>query len=152
MIKKILLVTTLVMALSVGTASATSIGLSFGLPFGDGLPGNTDVMLSARFDGMPFLLGLGFGFDPFQLGITADYILVRQNLVNFINFYAGLGGYLGVGDQFDIGLRIPLALYAMPLDPLEIFLELSPRIGIDPQTGDFPDVGVQTAFGFRFHF
>lgn len=155
MTKRIILIALLVFVLAAGAASAMSLGLSFGVQPLGGLPGS-DVMLSARFDGMPFLMGLGFsvGEDVFSLGFTADYILYRTNLVNFLGLYAGPGGYIGIaGDAFSAGLRIPVALYAFPLDPLELFLEIAPTI--TATFGDvvsFPDFALQGAFGFRFHF
>ncbi len=152
--KRIVLITLLILVLATGTASAMALGLSFGVQPLGGLPGS-NVMLSARFDGMPFLMGLGFsvGQDTFALGFTGDYIMYRTNLVNFLNLYAGPGFFLGLAGDVSAGLRIPVALYIMPIDPLELFLEFAPAIGAtfsDPVT--FPAFGLQGAFGFRFHF
>ncbi len=153
--KRIILIALLIVVLATGTASAMALGLSFGVQPLGGLPGS-NVMLSARFDGMPFLMGLGFsvGQEQFALGFTGDYIMYRTNLVNFLNLYAGPGFFIGVGgNAFNAGLRIPVALYVMPIDPLELFVELAPAIGArfgDPIT--FPAFDIQGAFGFRFHF
>ncbi len=153
--KRIILIALLIVVLATGTASAMALGLSFGVQPLGGLPGS-NVMLSARFDGMPFLMGLGFsvGQEQFALGFTGDYIMYRTNLVNFLNLYAGPGFFIGVGgNAFNAGLRIPVALYVMPIDPLELFVELAPAIGArfgNPIT--FPAIDIHGAFGFRFHF
>ena len=53
----------------------------------------------------------------------------------------------------DLGLRIPVGFQVFPLDPLELFLEFAPSVGVqfsNPVT--FPNWSVQGAFGFRFWF
>ena len=140
----------LIMTIVVATSGVSlGLGLAFGLdPIGD-LPSN--VLFSAKFDEVPFLLGIAFSFnEPFRFGMTADWWMVQQNLTGMLNFYAGPGLFAGVaGDQLDLGLRIPLGLNIYPVDVLELFLEIAPTVRFIPT---FPDPGLQAAFGFRFWF
>ncbi|MFW5689712.1 MAG: hypothetical protein ACOC1U_09075 [Spirochaetota bacterium] len=148
---------TAIIALALVAVVATSgfslgLGLAYGLDPIGGLA--QDVMLSAKFDEFPALLGIGFRLaDPVRVGLTADWWMATGNLVGFINYYAGPGLYAGVGaGLFDIGLRIPIGLNAYPIPELELFLEVAPTIGYNSATGDFPDPGAQGAIGFRFWF
>jgi hypothetical protein len=152
--KRTLLV--LVLAAVVATSGfSIGIGGAFGLQPVGGLPGS-DVMLSAKFDELPFLMGLGFaiGNDVFAMGFTADWWMYHQNLVNFINLYAGPGLFVGVGGEaFQLGARVPIGLNIWPIDVLELFLEIAPTISAvfaDPIR--FPEFALQAAFGFRFWF
>jgi hypothetical protein len=144
----------LVIAIALAVVVAASsfslgLGLAYGLDPVGGLPQN--VMFSAKFDQVPFLLGVGASFqEPIRIGVTADWWMATGNLVSFINYYIGPGVYAGIGNgNFDIGLRIPVGINAYPIPELELFLEIAPAIGFLPT---FPSVGVQGAIGFRFWF
>jgi hypothetical protein len=151
--KKVLILAFVLIAVTATSGFAIGIGGSFALPQ-LGLPG-TSVMLSAKLDQIPFLMGLGFtiGQNQFELGFTADWWLFSENLVSFINLYAGPGLYLGVAQDLQLGGRIPVGLNIYPLDILELFLEIAPTISAtfgDPIT--FPNFDFQGSFGFRFWF
>ena len=110
-------------------------------------------MLSAKLDQLPFMLGLSYNLDePFSLGMYADWHMVRQPLVDFVNIYAGPGlffGYTDVStDAVALGLRVPVALYIFPVDFLELFLEIAPAFSFIPSI----DLNFQLALGFRFWF
>jgi hypothetical protein len=151
--KKVLIIALALLAVTAASSFAIGIGGSFALP-GLGLPG-TDVMLSAKLDQLPFLMGIGFtiGQNTFQLGFTADWWLFTENLVSFINLYAGPGLYVGISEAIQLGARVPIGLNAYPLDILELFLEIAPTISAtfgDPIS--FPNFDWQGSFGFRFWF
>jgi hypothetical protein len=148
--KKILILALALLLIAAVGSFAIGIGASFGLDLGQNIaPG---VMLSLDLDQLPFLLGLGYNFeDPSTIAVTADYIMVRENLVDMLNFYAGLGGfmvYTEASSSFDFGMRVPLALYIFPIDVLEVFLEGAPAFRFYPTV----DLDFQTAIGFRFWF
>lgn len=148
--KKALLITIVLLLVVAASGFSLGLGLAYGLsPIGD-LPAN-NVLFSAKFDQLPFLMGLTFSLqDPFRFGMTADWWMVQQPLAGIVNFYAGPGLYAGFGaGSFDIGGRIPLGLNIYPISVLELFLEVAPAIGLLPT---FPDVGLQAAVGFRFWF
>ncbi len=154
MTKKGLILAVVLVAVVATSGFSLGIGGAFGLQPVGGLPGS-DVMLSAKFDSVPFLLGLGFalGQNDFELGFTADWWFVQQPLIDFLGIYVGLGGFLGIAQDFEIGARIPVGLNAYLLDVLELFLEIAPTITAqfaDPIV--FPKFALQGAFGFRFWF
>lgn len=158
MTKKVtaLLVAVLLIFAVAGSASGLAIGASYGLNLTGGTVGG-GVLLSAQFDSLPFLLGLGFsgGGGSFNIGVTADWILYRAPLAGALGLYAGPGLYVDLGNNlFDIGARIPVAIYIFPIDIIELFLEVAPTIGIGFGGGTvrFPEFALQGAFGFRFWF
>ena len=141
-----------------GASSAVhslGLGLSFG---GRGAFGGTrgfgaaNTMLSLKLDNQDFLLGIGADQNS-GLAATADWWLVQKPLEGIINYYAGPGGYLGISsNSVDAGLRIPFGLNIYPIDPLELFVEIAPAIGVNIDPFRFPTFGWQTALGFRFWF
>ncbi|MFO7850766.1 MAG: hypothetical protein R6V67_12500 [Spirochaetia bacterium] len=148
---------TLIVLVFFGATTAVhslGLGLSFG-GRGDFGPGyGSNAMLSLKLDSQDFILGLGASGDGdnFGLAATADWWLVNENLTGMLNYYVGPGGYLGISTgHIDAGLRIPVGLNIYPIDPLELFLEVAPAMGIDSDF-NFPTFGWQTALGFRFWF
>jgi hypothetical protein len=64
--KKIIIVLVILLLITSVSAFSLGIGLSTGLNVGQGMPSN--LMLSAKFDQLPFLLGIAVDFDdPFFL-------------------------------------------------------------------------------------
>ena len=98
------------------------------------------------------------GSDYINFGITDDWWVVQENLTGDLDFYIGLGFYSGFtmddGDpDFQLGGRFPLGLTIMPLDFLELFLEVAPAIGLGFEpTVYFPAWDAQGALGFRLWF
>jgi hypothetical protein len=151
--KKKILVAALVLFFVAGTSVFSfGIGAAFGInEIGDGNVGN--FMISAKFDQLPVVLGLTYNLeDPFTMGLYADWHLVRQPLINFVNIYAGPGLFFSFAnvdnDAINLGLRVPVALYIFPIDFLEVFLEVAPAFSFIPE----PDLTFQSAIGFRFWF
>jgi hypothetical protein len=154
--KVFLIVLVLILAASTG-AFAIGIGGAFSSsPIGPGAYYGGGA-LSLKLDGMPLLGISGYSNSGvFALGGTADWWMVNENLSGILNYYAGIGGYahisLGSPTAFGFGARIPLGLNAYVLDPLELFLEIAPAIGVSIGTGSIFDWGLQSAIGFRFWF
>lgn len=156
MFRRILVLSILALLLSAAPAFSQrwGLGLSLGVEPIGGLP-SSDAMLSIKPPQLPVTFGVGarVGADDFQLGTTADWIVVRENLFSFVNVYAGPGLYLALPEQFDIGARVPIGLNAFPTDWAELFFEVAPRLAfLSDGAVDIPDVGLQSAFGFRFWF
>lgn len=149
----------LVFFLLATSAFALGLGVSAGLPIGQGMPGN-NVMVSLKLDNFPLLIGAGaqIGSHYSSIGLTLDYWIANKALTGPLNWYIGAGAYgiigLGSPSSLDIGARIPIGLNLFVFDGvLELFTELAPALGVgisDPLR--FPVLGVQSAFGFRIWF
>ena len=104
---------------------------------------------------LPIVFGAGavIGSSSTVIGITADWWLVQQKLVGIVGIYTGPGLYLRIADPFEFGLRIPVGFQIFPLKPLEVFVEVTPQLGIgfgDPIV--FPQITLVGAIGCRFWF
>ena len=150
--KKAFLIVCVLLIVEVIPVFSFGIGGAFGLGFVD-MP--HQAMLSVKFDTFPAVFGIGasIGSSSIQIGVTADWWLFHQHLFSIVNLYIGPGMYAAIGGNTSLGVRVPIGLRAFILDPLELFIEIAPSIGLrlsDPIT--FPAWGVQGAFGFRFWF
>jgi len=134
-----------------------AIGGAFSLdPIGNGAYG---AALSLKLDSFPPVMGISARFSggTFNLGLTADWWMYHAPLVGILSLYVGPGGYLSLGigggtANLDIGARVPVGLQIFPLEPLELFLEVAPAIGLALNPFNFPTFGLQGALGFRFWF
>ena len=156
--KKIILVICVLLVLAGGSAFAAkgggfAIGGEGSLYFagaGGGLP--TYAMLTLHLPSFPLMLGLGITGNV-DIGITADYWLAHGTLVSIFDWYAGVGGYLGLSPNsgyVSAGARIPLGLQAWPFgQTFELFLEVAPAVGVSIVPTGF-DWHLQGAVGFRF--
>jgi len=152
--KKRVLLFVLLAVLATAPAFSFGIGGAFGLNFGGSF--GTSGMLSVKFDDFPAVLGVGarFGYGGFIIGVTADWWLYETNLVEMLDLYVGPGLYAVIGSGvFDLGLRVPVGIHMFVIDPLELFLEIAPAIGVGLSPGFyFPRWDIQGAIGFRFWF
>ena len=156
--RKVVIIIIVLTVLSFGNLFAFGIGGSFTLNVMES--GTQGAALSVKLDQLEPILGMSFssGEDSFSLGLTADWWMYRSPLIGIINIYAGPGFFMNVANAnddtlVDLGLRIPVGFQVFPLDPLELFLEFAPSVGVqfsNPVT--FPNWSVQGAFGFRFWF
>lgn len=141
------------LAFSAG-AQTFGIGGAFSVDAIGGLPSN--ALLSVKFPQMPILWGIGaqVGEDNFNLALTADWWLFNQNLVGFLNLYAGPGLYLALPETIEFGGRVPIGVNAYPIDVLELFFEIAPTLLFFSERAGvtIPEFGIQGAFGFRFWF
>ena len=147
-------------------------GLALGIGFrgdyifasgGAGAPGYGPTFMF-KIPGFPPMFGLSFNLSStvFNLGVTADWWLFKPTLATGavdLCLYIGPGlygsftfasSYANIG----LGLRIPVGLQLFIIEPLEIFFELAPAIGVGGigQTIYFPAWGIQGNLGFRFWF
>ncbi|MCP4724188.1 MAG: hypothetical protein GY863_04090 [bacterium] len=155
--KKTILISIFILVAASFSLSAMAIGASYSLNVTESAAG--DGALTFKLTELPPVFGLSFGgnSDYFRLGATADIWMYHKPLVSIVSIYIGPGAYinLGIGDTSTIalGARVPVGFQIFPLEPLELFLELAPRFGIQLTPDiDFPQLGLQGALGFRFWF
>ncbi len=107
---------------SAQTSSAeTGIGLQFGEP--------TNVGLSVRLDNIALGIGWSFSGDGF-LAIDADYWLMKNNLSQNLDWFAGLGVGVRLGSPLDLGARVPIGLQWMAAKNIEVFGQIVPELQI----------------------
>jgi hypothetical protein len=128
----------------------SGIGL-YGNLMGNGTGTGGGAGLTLRCGSFP-VIGLEWNFMPHAsvLGGSLDGWLVNQLLAERLSYYMGIGAYAAATGTsnpsvFTFGGRIPIGLQLFPVDPLEIFLELSPMIVFLPAI----DWTVSVRLGFR---
>ena len=79
--------------------------------------------------------------------------MYSMNLFDSVDLYLGPGIYVGVGKATGLGIRFPVGVHAFVLDPLELFFELAPALGMQlTPSFHIPTFGIGGALGFRFWF
>ena len=151
--KKLLILSAVLLLLSAGTASAQTmngIGL-YGNLVGNGTGAGGGMGLSLRYGSFP-VIGLEWNFMQHSSIISGnlDAWLINQSIADRLSYYIGIGAYAAVTpgnppNVFNFGGRIPFGLQLFPVDPLEVFLELSPMIIFVPAI----DWTVSVRLGFR---
>jgi opacity protein-like surface antigen len=159
--KKILLLSGLFLAIAGGSLSArdlTGIGI-----YGNFLAGTSDnsggLGLTLKYGHFP-VLGAEFNFtsQTGNIGLSCDYWVINSSLTGVLWYYLGVGLYGGMGispNHFtgDFGLRIPIGLQIWPVEKLEIFGELAPRIAfIQENSVGINWGGFSLRVGLRVHF
>jgi hypothetical protein len=154
--KKILMVVGLFLILAVGTAGARNlngIGL-YGNLVGNSTGSGGGLGLSLKYGSFP-VIGLEWNLveKSSSFGGSVDYWIVNRPLTGIMYYYLGIGAFVGItsgnpSGKVNFGGRVPLGLQIFPLDPLELFLEISPMITIIPTINWTAAV----RFGFRVRF
>ncbi len=136
-------------------------GLGIGVVGGGGYGaggGGGNVGLSLKLPQFPIYWGvnLSLGNNHFGLGITGDYYLFDDDLLNEgeleLGWFLGAGGIVnfGFGDDFgfNVGARLPVGL-SLQISIFEVFLDVAPAIGlaVAPDFGLFWDIAGE--FGIR---
>ncbi len=86
--------------------------------------------------------------------IHGDYLTHRFHLISVrkgrLPVYFGLGGRIKFdGDDIKVGIRVPVGLnYLFENAPLDLFLEVVPRLELVPDT----EVNLNAAVGIRYFF
>ena len=163
--KKILLALVLATLMSAGAFAQRPDGWGIGIMGQYGLDwyhaNHGTAVFSLKAPQLPIYWGIRISAhgDWFHIGVSGDYYLLEQPLVDDINFgwYFGLGGYVGLGSHgVQLGGRLPVGIYILPLEeiPLEIFLEIVPTINIlfHENGVRFPTGGAHFGLGIRFWF
>jgi len=133
------------------TTGSNAVGL-FG-SIGDTTGVGPGLGLTAKFGHIP--VGVRYNFsNPGSLGVSVDYhILDEQKLVESLDYYLGLGGFIGFNygtdnNKFAFGGRIPVGLQLYPVHILEIYLGVVPLVYLLPT----PNLGLGAELGVRVHF
>lgn len=151
--KKLLILSGVMLMLFAVTASAKSTG-------GVGLYGN----IIGNSTGAGGGLGLTFRSGQFPVvGLewnllqnssivsgSLDWWVVNPENDGILSYFIGIGAYAAVNiagstSIFNLGGRVPLGLQLFPVDPLELFIEISPMIVFVPTI----DWTVSARLGFR---
>jgi len=119
--------------------------------------GGMGAALSLKLPSLPIFWGIhAHGWDSgLYLAVSGDKYFIDQTLVKEagLGWYFGLGGYVGLtfanppGAHF--GARMPVGLSWMPVNFFELFLGLTPSLGVSLRPFDFPTWGVPLEIGLR---
>lgn len=142
MLKRLCLLVAIVgsMAMSAPSLKADN---GIGIQFGE--PGN--VGLSLRFD--VFAIGASWDLgDDGYLHLTFDNWLLKNDVAKKLDWYLGVGVDAGIGDPFNLALRVPIGLQWMPDKKWEIFGQVAPGFQIIDKSGFYfgGAVGVRYIF------
>lgn len=85
--------------------------------------------------------------------IHGDYLIHRPDIIAVdqgkLPLYYGVGARVGIANQSDLGIRIPLGIaYHVETHPVEIFFEIVPVFNLIPDTAFDANGG----FGVRYSF
>jgi hypothetical protein len=151
----LVLLITVIASAGAFAASGFGIGGAFTLRFlrDDGVyPGGIATLGPP---GVPFMFGAGLSVVQGRIipSITVDWWVYQGRLAPALGIYLGPGLFLFLDDPVQLGLRFPVALQIFPVKSLEIFIEVSPNLGVgiaDPVT--FPEFVLLSAIGARYWF
>jgi hypothetical protein len=170
--KKIcIVVLVLFLTVTAGTFADHPGGTGIGINFRYGVAGTGGFgpSLSLKLKPVPVYWGVSLGINKnwFGLNVAGDYYFIDKTLLPEIKlgWYLGLGGYVGMwfwqGDYraawaegsssmaLALGARLPVGLSWQPLNFLEVFVDVAPRLGISVIPVHFPDWGVDFDLGVR---
>jgi hypothetical protein len=112
------------------------------------------IGLTLKFGNFP-VLGLEWMLaeQASRIGVSCDWWVINNHLGGALDYYLGIGGYLGIatGGQtsaIDIGARLPIGLQLWPLDKFEIFGEFAPMLTFIPTL----NINFALRLGIRIHF
>lgn len=147
MLKKIVLMSVMVVALAVGmpkkAQAAYSDGAAIGASLFSGWP-NSGLTLVGQFKGVPLMFGVEvlaglFGDSYFGVGLTMDWWGLKKPLgkagESDVHFYLGPGLAVsaGFGSNYwsvTAGLRVPIGFSFLIKQKWEIFLEPAPTLNV----------------------
>ena len=181
--KKVIIVVALAAILATGTVFADhpdgwGVGLlgSFGSTLGDNLWNEAGtgggLVFSLKAPQLPIYWGINLDFNSwyFGLGVSGDYYLIDQNIVDeVLGWYLGVGVWVGFsfwdmheGNGFGLttGGRVPVGLSVqIPIEAitLEFFAAFVPKLGLGMFTSDYYDetklfFNLGAEVGFRIWF
>jgi len=137
----------------------------------DGFAGSGGAAFSLKAPRLPIYWGINLDIRQhgFGLGVTGDSYIIDETIVSKTNFgwFMGLGVYASFYSynyqstywtSIRGGARVPIGIYVLPVDFLELFFDLAPSLGVGFYFGDyddafhFPEGGIGADFGIRFWF
>lgn len=130
-------------------AKAQVDGFGLGLIFGNPTGISAKYFMNEK-NAVDGALAWSLGGDWMQ--IHADYLwhfYVLDVNKGELPLYVGAGAKVGIGDDFHLGIRVPLGIaYHFSSAPLDIFLEIVPGMDLTPDTEFEIDGGI----GIRYYF
>ena len=131
----------------------TGVGIYGNLVGGGSGSLGTGIGLTLKFGNFP-VLGAEWMFgEATRVAVSCDYWIVNEHLTGALNYYIGVGGFLGVGiggnnAAIDFGGRVPIGLQILPVKNFEIFVEFAPLVGFFPTL----NLNFSARIGIRLHF
>lgn len=110
--------------------------------------------LTLKFGNFPVLGVEWFLAEKYsRIAASCDYWVVNEHLTGALDYYLGVGAYVGIGTSgensaIDLGGRIPIGLQIWPVKNFEIFTEFAPLVSFLPSLG----INFSLRLGFRIHF
>jgi hypothetical protein len=135
---KLVLILIVLFVVTTATVSAADRGsLRLGLEFFGGTNVSTAVLIIRP---APFDIKVGYNFaqDNRAVYLSGDYrIISGYQLIEFLHLFLSVGAYVQIAgdpDPFLAGLHVPVGLQVFLIDNVvEIFVELTPKIGLWPE-------------------
>jgi hypothetical protein len=158
--RKAILVFSVLLIAATGAFAMKGNGLAIGAEVTSTNLTSWGGMLNLHFANVPLHFAIGGYVDGGISGaeLKVDYWLLHGNLISGLDWYMGIGGYLGAqlrpASSVSLGVRVPFALQIWPMgERLEIFLELAPAwIPFSNGKTSPSTIGIQPAIGFRIWF
>jgi hypothetical protein len=127
--------------------SSSCIGFYGDFGIGNGSYGE-GLGLTFRIHPIPIMWGVSWDFSsPGYLAISGDYWVINGPLAGALDYYIGIGAFIGVSTYFDFGVRLPIGFQFFPLPKLEVFLEGAPTLAFIPTLS----LGGEFRLGVRFY-
>ena len=146
--KKIIVLSALLLVLSAASVFSLGIGLRGNYGFGDRFGASLFISpgKKAGMGGAHFGINYWINKDAVSFGGTMDYWLFNPNITGPLNFYLGAGLFASIsfGDPLALvaGLRVPIGL-DLNFDRVDVFLEVAPQIGLSL----LPTIGLNNGWG-----
>ncbi len=103
--------------------------------------------LSFKLDNFP-VVSLGWSVSGNWVQGTVDYWFINDKFERNFLWYLGMGAKAAIGNDFGLGLRIPVGAQWYFMPRFELFAELVPGFVILPTSG----FDITGGIGLRFHF
>lgn len=154
--RKVLILAAVLLAFASISAFSWGIGIQGGSDIAN--HGHGSGAITFKLDTIDLIFGVEIpSFDPFAIGVTADYWFFNPTIANPLRWYLGVGGFgsVFIGDNvgaFSLGARVPVGLNMFLADFFEIYAQVAPGIQLAISNGVEPDFICPINLGLRFWF
>lgn len=156
MMKKTILIMAVLLVICIHSAFTWGVGIQGGADIINGGSGVGGITF--KLDTVDLIFGVEIpSFNPFAIGITADYWFFDKTIVEPLGWFFGVGGFVSafIGNNSSavgFGARVPVGLHLFPVDFFEIYLQGAPGIQITVANGVRPSFIFPLNLGLRFWF